>query len=414
MEEYFKKFIDKISLTSNQRRDAIIKYKNVCKTLYNEFYDGEFQESSKFLFGSYKKKTTISHLEKDVDVIFKIPKEEFEKYQNQENGPSNLLTKVKNTLKDTYPTTDKIKNWTKVVLIDFQTFKVEVLLALENSDGTFKIPNSGSGSDWESFNPKKEIDEFYDSNKETNGLTRDLIKIIKKWKINKIIVDIKSYKIDEYVINFLEDYNFENYPRLLKDFFDYLKTIRNETFVDSAIVNSTKALEFYNKDDIENAISECKKLFGDSFPTKIKKDFSIVDYVPAPNEEFIEDKYNVAIDGNIFIKIETYCQPKRGGFMKKWLLDKLPSGIITKKDELQFKAVVSGISGDFITEWKVRNFGSEAEQDNKLRGEIIPDNNGLHNYKDYAAFYGEHFLKCYVIKDGVCVAMRRINIPINN
>ena len=98
--------------------------------------------------------------------------------------------------------------------------------------------------------------------------------------------------------------------------------------------------------------------------------------------------------------------------MNKWLVNKLPAGIITKKDQLEFKVIIDGVSGNFITKWKVRNFGSEAERDNKLRGEIIGDNNGLHSYKDYAAFYGEHFLECYIIQNNVCIAIKRVTVPI--
>jgi hypothetical protein len=58
----------------------------------------------------------------------------FDKYRNQTDGPSNLLTNVKNKLQKTYPTTERIKNWTKVVLVDFNSFKVEVLPALEQDD----------------------------------------------------------------------------------------------------------------------------------------------------------------------------------------------------------------------------------------------------------------------------------------
>lgn len=413
MEEYFKKLIDNISLTVNQREDAITKYKNVCKTLYKEFYNGDFQESSKFLFGSYKKKTTISHLGKDVDVIFRIPKKDFYVYQNQENGPANLLTKVKNILKDTYSTTDKIKNWTKVVLVDFQSFKVEVLPALENDDGTFTIPNTSDGDDWQIFNPKKEIDKFFDSNKKNGDLTRELIKIIKKWKIEKTVVSIKSYKIDVYVINFLENYDFINYPKLIKDFFSFLELKVNETFVDTAYGNAEKALEFFEKNELKSASSEYKKMFGEVFPAEIKS-FNDKIYVSAPNEIFIQSIFSVLIDKNIRLSIETYCKPKKGGFMRKMLFNEMLSRIITKKDELEFNAVVSGVSGAFITKWKVRNFGNEAERNNKLRGEILDDNNGPHKHKDYAVFYGDHFLECYLIKDNVCVAIKRIDIPISN
>jgi hypothetical protein len=58
----------------------------------------------------------------------------FDKYRNQTGGPSNLLTRVKNKLQETYSTTERIKNWTKVVLVDFNSFKVEVLPAFEQDN----------------------------------------------------------------------------------------------------------------------------------------------------------------------------------------------------------------------------------------------------------------------------------------
>jgi len=94
------------------------------------------------------------------------------------------------------------------------------------------------------------------------------------------------------------------------------------------------------------------------------------------------------------------------------LLSRLPIGWIFRKDSLEFKATASGYNGNYDTKWKVRNFGEEAERANKLRGEILEDNNGLHVYKDGAAFYGEHFLECYVIKNGTCIAKKRITVPI--
>jgi hypothetical protein len=50
MDAYFRKFIENISLTSTQKDDAMTKYKNVCKSLYKEFYEGNFSDSVKFLF----------------------------------------------------------------------------------------------------------------------------------------------------------------------------------------------------------------------------------------------------------------------------------------------------------------------------------------------------------------------------
>lgn len=414
MYEQFKKFIENISLSKKQREDAMTKYVGACKTLNSEFYNSKYSDSVKFLFGSYKKKTTILHTDKDVDVIFKIPKTKFNEYQEQDNGPSNLLTKVKNTLKDTYPTTDKIKNWTKVVLIDFLTFKVEVLPAFEQDNGKYTIPNTGEGEDWiRDFDPKSEIDNFYTSNTKNNNITRNLIKIIKKWKIEKESVDIKTYILDKNVINFLNNYSFENYPKTIADFFEFLHKKKQETYIETVKNKTKKAYDLYKKDDIVGATKEYKDIFSNSFPKILTKDFSEnVDYIKAPNEQFIEDFFPISIDDQINIEIETRCKPQKGGFMKSILLSKLPTGWVSKRDDLDFTVSIEGLSGQYTTKWKVRNFGEEATRDDKLRGEILEDNYGAHRHKDRAAFYGEHFLECYIVQDGVCVARKKVVVPI--
>ena len=413
MNEHFEKFIDNISLTKNQRDDSLTKYIGICKTLNSEFYSSEYSDSVKFLFGSYKKKTTISHPGKDVDVIFKIPQEKFEEYQKQANGPSNLLTKVKNTLKATYSTTDKIKNWTKVVVVDFSTFKVEILPALEKDDGKFIVPNTGDGEDWVIFDPKSEITSFKNSNNSNNGLTRNLIKIVKKWKIETGNINIKTYILDKYVIDFLSDYSFVSYPKTILDFFEYLHKKESGTNIETAKNRAKKACAFYEENNIEKAVEEYQKIFVNGFPRNIKKDVSdFVDYVKAPNEQFIEDFFRVSLDEIIDINIETRCKPKKGGYMKSILLSRLPNGWVSKKDDLEFVLNTKNLSGEYLTKWKVRNFGEEATRDGKLRGEIHEDNNGIHKYKDGAAFYGEHFLECYIIQNNICIARKKVVVPI--
>ena len=304
MVEYFEQFIKNISLIKNQRDDAINKYEGICRCLNKEFYDSEYSDSVKFLFGSYKKKTTISHPGKDVDVIFKIPKDKFNEYQSQKNGPSNLLTKVKNTLKDTYSTTNNIKNWTKVVLVDFQSCKVEVLLALEQENGKFTIPNTGDGEDWIiDFDPKQEINDFYNSSNGNDKLTRKLIKIIKKWKLEKSAINIKTYILDKYVITFLSEYTFTNYPQLVFDFFNYLYQKELQSYIETAVNQSRKALNYYNSNKIDSAIEEYKKLFGNSFPKNTNKSISNAQNQIAPNEEFIENIVNISIQNKYFVSI---------------------------------------------------------------------------------------------------------------
>ena len=48
-----------------------------------------------------------------------------------------------------------------------------------------------------------------------------------------------------------------------------------------------------------------------------------------------------------------------------------------------------------------------------LRGQIVKDN-GTEIRNEDTNFEGAHFVECYIIKDGICVARDRIDVPIAN
>ena len=277
MQKQFDTFCKNIRLTGKQDEDAKTKYDGVCETLHNHYYEeNKYDSTTKFLFGSYKKKTNIRPLttDQDVDVIFKMPSEEFDKYSNYEgNGPSALLQKIKDILKNKYTTTDKIKGWGKVVLIQFTdgTHNVEVLPAWEQENGTFKIPNTENGGEWESFNPRKDINNFNSSNNETNGLTANLTRMLKKWKREVSSLSLDSYEIENHVIGFLSNYWASNkdYDVIVRDSFKLLHenvADNNKSYVDTALNRANKAIDYAEDENYKKANDEWQKIFGDEFP----------------------------------------------------------------------------------------------------------------------------------------------------
>jgi hypothetical protein len=54
--------------------------------------------------------------------------------------------------------------------------------------------------------------------------------------------------------------------------------------------------------------------------------------------------------------------------------------------------------------WKVRNTGDEAIRADCIRGQIVADD-GTGNRKEPTRYRGKHYVECYIVKDGVCVAM---------
>lgn len=59
--------------------------------------------------------------------------------------------------------------------------------------------------------------------------------------------------------------------------------------------------------------------------------------------------------------------------------------------------------------WKVLNVGSEAEQRNEIRGQIQDRGKEI---IENAKFFGPHYIECYLIKDGICVAIDHVSILI--
>ncbi len=284
MKKEFKQFCEDIRLTPNQNNDAKTKYTNVCKILHKEYYELEYDGKTKLLFGSYKTKTNTRPLTEmqDVDVIFKIPQETFDKFDDyKSNGQAALLQEIKDIIKDTYSTTDKIRAWAKVVLVKMAdgTHNVEVLPAFEKEDGTFTIPNSENDGSWENFDPRKQIDDFQTINNNTNGLTAELGRMMKSWVRNTTTMSYSSYELLSHVINFLKT-EFENgaeyqdYHEVVKNFLDYVK-LRcfdddRKSHIQTAYYRAINAIEYMEDDKPKEASEEWRKMFGDKFP-KVKE-----------------------------------------------------------------------------------------------------------------------------------------------
>lgn len=69
------------------------------------------------------------------------------------------------------------------------------------------------------------------------------------------------------------------------------------------------------------------------------------------------------------------------------------------------------VPGDVDYYWKVKNVGKVAEEKNLIRGQV---NRRARTITENSDFYGPHYVECYVVKKGVCVARARISVPIGN
>lgn len=123
-------------------------------------------------------------------------------------------------------------------------------------------------------------------------------------------------------------------------------------------------------------------------------------------EQFIED---FGIETKISHHLEIDCEIKQDGYRPFFL--KSLNFPLKKKRGLEFFISKCTVPRPFKVKWKIKNSGKEAESVGVLRGEIV-DDLGNERRKESTSYTGSHYVECYIIKDNICVAKNRIDVPI--
>lgn len=125
-------------------------------------------------------------------------------------------------------------------------------------------------------------------------------------------------------------------------------------------------------------------------------------------EEFINKKFNV-VDLGYHVYLD--CTVTADGFRPQKLSDLLKiSKWLSHNRKLEFYIKSTDVPYPYDIYWKIRNVGSEAERRNCIRGQIIKTNSS--KQIEHSSFFGPHYVECYLVKNEVCVAQARINVPI--
>lgn len=166
----------------------------------------------------------------------------------------------------------------------------------------------------------------------------------------------------------------------------------------------------YDAERIDASISAWRRVFGPDFPEAttpppLSAGAIVRKIAPrlgrAPKEEFIEEKVPV----NITHQVTVTCDVSEAAPLNRAARRALRSraGRVPKHRELLFRITGTDVPPPFQVFWKARNTGEEAKRLGQLRGEIHPDE-GRHQRKERTLYTGHHWMECYVVKDGICVA----------
>ena len=168
----------------------------------------------------------------------------------------------------------------------------------------------------------------------------------------------------------------------------------------------------------KDAINAWSKFFNHSYwnelnSSTIKESYSVSKaYDFDDTEEFIEDMYPIYEQYDV--KID--CKVSGNGFSAMPIsdyLDKFAPNLkkfIPHNFSIKCKIGYTNCPSYDKILWKVLNVGTEAERRNDIRGQI-QDNRG-NEITENSKFIGEHYIECYLIKNGVCVGIGHVDVPI--
>lgn len=440
----FQKFIKNIHIKNADVISA--NYNKVTKALNEYYYDSDNGSTHCRQIGSYGRKTGINGIS-DLDMAFELPKATYDKFNGYSTGgQSALLQDVKKAILNVYDD-DQVKADGQIVGIDLDGFRIEVLPTFfldTDTNGNldydvYTFPDSKNGGSWQKTKPKLEIEETRRLNNEYEHDTyRHLCRMVRSWK-NHVGAKCSGLWIDTLVFNFLKqsetykNISYKSYGELVKDFFKYLfhqyelspdqkiwKAPGSNQNVHGSWQNHRKMKKAYQlcleaTEDISISNEKWSKVFGVNFPEEESEQLyeSFLLRKKAPNEEFIEFAYNGKVDirNSLSIDYTISAESRTWKMLKKVLPDyKVP---ISRK--LEFHITNTDVEPPYQVKWKVRNIGPAAVTKNQERGRLQDSSFGKHKdskLTENTNFCGEHWVECYILKNGICVAREHVSVHI--
>ncbi|MBB2145299.1 nucleotidyltransferase [Pedobacter sp. LMG 31464] len=424
--QIFKEFVE--NLTINNNESIINRFSSITKRLNTDFHELDSNTENGTYIGSYGRNTAIDGIS-DLDIIFVLPDGMYAEYNNRSgNCQKELLQDVADSIYKTY-STSKVRGDGQVVVVEFQNDYIEVCPAFLENDGSYTYPDSNNGGSWKRTNPVPEAEAIENLNEDANNDNIiNLCRIVRAWK-NKCGIVINGLLIDTFVFNFFIENNeyqsieYDDYPNLVKDFFAYLKEIntdrkywyapgsnqkvykKNSNFKAKASKALKNIEDAIAKDDNSTVYEVWRKVFGKYFPYPKEVKERSQNY--SATEEYIEQRYPLNI--HHFLRID--CQVTQDGDRVALLRDMLR---LKKNKKLKFFIDKTDTPEPFDVFWKVKNEGEFARDRWSVRGQLIKSNSSDNVRNETSSFDGAHFVECYIIKDGFCVARDRIEVPISD
>lgn len=221
----FQTLLANLKLTPDQIEDGETKHKGVVASLNRAYWNNSDEFANRLIIGSWGKDTRVRP-PRDIDVLFILPVEVYHRFQDRTgNRQSQLLQEVREVLAATYPATN-IRGDGQVVVVPFNTYKIEVAPAFHRQGGGFLICDTNDGGCYKHADPLAEVAALDVADRVYNGNVRKLTRILKQWQ-RHCDVPIKSFHLEALVMEMLATKTYGGadefwFDWLVRDFFAHM------------------------------------------------------------------------------------------------------------------------------------------------------------------------------------------------
>lgn len=454
LEKEFKKFYkDHVVLSRDEKNNLFSKKNTNIERLkeglkeYNEENKTDYKLTEEpIIQGSIAMSTIIQNDNKDYDIDVAIV---FDK-ENIPEGTISTKNIVVNALKRKCTGFKKEPEAkTNCVRIEYaEGYHIDFAIYRRYKDENDNFIYEHCGSEWRIRDPRAITKWFLEQNKQKNYNLREVVRLLKMFtKSREKWVNMPGGLI----LSVLANEQFQSsYDRMDERFYYTIKAIRDRLATNKDVYNpveENQSLKLVSQDDIKinnlfnrldeklskldvlfmpnctriEALEAWKEFFNHSFweeliqsegqkKTVTKSYASFFDgeeyFDYKDTEEFIEYLFPI----NIQYQLEINCKIKKKGqiigLLSSFLKRREP---LLPGNDLEFYAHTN-VPKPYRILWKVKNQGTEAKRRNQIRGQIVETNQLIHH--EVTSFKGNHYVECYIVKDGVCVARNRIPVPI--
>ena len=395
--------------------------------------------------GSYAHKTIIKPVKSnqgfDADVLLEMtppdgwtPKDYVEKLYTAFRGSS------------TYK--EMVCRKTRCVMIDYaDDFHIDIV-PFVTIDGQTKITNRHEDK-YEGVNPEGFTTWFKEKNKLTGGHLLKVMRLLKFIRDFKQTFSVRSFVLNALVgervsvyDNVIEsgcyadvptalrtitknlDAYLQNYPtmpaiydpsNLTDDLSKRWDQDKYANFRNKINFYAKKIEEAYKEADSAKSLTLWREVFGDDFGkvAVVKFASTLAAFHRPPDaplgEMFLQEQGIEVVPNAAFeLRIDGFVKPVDG-----WRAYRLSEGNqrVLRERKIEFSIEKCNVPEPYEVKWKVRNRGAEAIAAFTLRGEIRGDY-GRRTISEPTRYKGNHYVECYIIKDGVCVISKRISVNI--